>query len=341
MRAVRLHGVKDLRVEEIDAPKAPGPHEVTLSVAMAGICGSDLHNFKTGAWISRAPSVAGHEFTGIVTALGAQVSHVAPGDRVIVDSRHTCGTCPACLSGRAQVCAKLGFLGEVIDGGFAESVTIPARNVLRAAEVPDRHLALAEPLAVALHALNRLQPQGDVVIAGCGPIGGLIALLASTMGHHPRVMDINAARAALVAEATGGEVVQAPGGFLHAVDTTGHPAVIAGLLDRIEGCGRLALVGIGQAAQVIDPVKLVEREITLLGCHAFGDELAEVNRLLPILSPRLDAFIAEEIPLQDVPAAYARHLGGAVKGLKTLIRCDQPPLVPRDVSGEVRGAKMG
>jgi (R,R)-butanediol dehydrogenase/meso-butanediol dehydrogenase/diacetyl reductase len=74
---------------------------------------------------------------------------------------------------------------------------------------------------------------------------------------------------------------------------------------------------------VIDPVKLVEREIALVGCHAFGGELAEVAALLPALSPNLDAFIAEQIPLDAVPNAYARHLAGQVEGLKTLIMCSK------------------
>lgn len=75
---------------------------------------------------------------------------------------------------------------------------------------------------------------------------------------------------------------------------------------------------------MIDPVALVEREIALIGCHAFGDELAEVNALLPELAPRLDAFIAEEIPLDAVPDAYERHLAGQVAGLKTIIRTGTP-----------------
>lgn len=324
MRAVRLHAAGDLRVETIDAPPPPGAGEVTLSVTAAGICGSDLHNFRTGAWITRAPSVAGHEFTGIVTALGRGVGHVAPGDRVVVDSRHLCGQCPACRAGRGQVCANLGFLGEVIDGGFAEAVTLPARNVLKAAEVPDRHLAMAEPLAVALHALSRLAaPAGAaILIAGCGPIGGFIALLAARAGHSITVMDRNAARARLVANATGGQAAAPDLPRLRfAVDTTGHADVIAALVEAMDGCGTLALVGIGRSGPVIDPVRLVDREITLVGCHAFGDELAEVNRLLPDLSPALDAFIAEEIPLEGVPGAYARHIEGRVDGLKTIIRC--------------------
>jgi len=326
MLAVRLHAKGDLRVETIDPPQPPAAGEVTLAVSAAGICGSDLHNYRTGAWISRAPSVAGHEFTGTVTAMGHGVSHVRIGDRVVVDSRCICGICPACRNGRGQVCEKLGFLGEVIDGGFAEEVTLPGRNVMKAADgVPDRHLAMAEPLAVALHALRRLASPASsrVVITGCGPIGGLVALLATREGHSVSVVDRNDRRAALVARAVGGRVATlaslAQEGFRFAIDTTGHDQVIAALIQTVGSCGTLALVGIGRLGPVIDPVMLVEREITLVGCHAFGPELVEVNAMLPDLSPHLDPFIAEEIPLEAVPDAYARHLAGQVDGLKTII----------------------
>ena len=166
-----------------------------------------------------------------------------------------------------------------------------------------------------------------VLVAGCGPIGGLVALLAARVGHEVAVIDRNPQRAARVALATGGKVTTldqaAERGCSYAVDTTGQDQVISGLVAAIRGCGTLALVGIGRATPVIDPVKLVEREITLVGCHAFGPELAEIAMLLPDLSPALDAFIAEEIPLHAVPDAYARHLAGQVDGLKTLILCGQ------------------
>ncbi len=328
MRAVRLYAKGDLRVEEIAAPAPPSAGEVTLAVTAAGICGSDLHNFRTGAWISRSPVVAGHEFTGVVTALGAGVDHVALGERVVVDSRVTCGVCAACRDGRGQVCARLGFLGEVIDGGFAEAVTLPARNVLRAmAGVPDRHLAMAEPLAVALHALRRMGlPAGvPLVVAGAGPIGGLVALLAARAGHGVTVIDRNPARAGVVARVTGGEVALLEAvvarGFRYGMDSTGQEAVIAALVEGIGGCGVLGLVGIGRGGAVIDPVALVEREITVVGCHAFGGELAEVNAMLPDLAGVLDDFVAETILPGAVPDAYARHIAGEVSGLKTIILC--------------------
>jgi (R,R)-butanediol dehydrogenase / meso-butanediol dehydrogenase / diacetyl reductase len=328
MLAVRLYAAGDLRVEEIAPPLQPDRNEVTLKVTAAGICGSDLHNFKTGAWITRAPSIAGHEFTGIVTAIGADVRHVRLGDRVLVDSRHMCGACPACRAGEGQVCDNLGFLGEVIDGGFAEAITLPGRNVLKAPEgVPDRHLALAEPLAVALHALNRLNaPLGaTVVIAGCGPIGAFVALLASHNGQPVAVVDRNADRAQLVATIVGGRALDLTAlsaeRFRYAVETTGHDQVINDLVTAVSGCGTIALVGIGKSFPVIDPVRLVEREISLLGCHAFGDELQHISTLLPTLTNVLDAFIGEQITLHEVPAAFSRHIAGRVTGLKTVIRC--------------------
>lgn len=330
MKAVRLHAARDLRVEDVPPPAPPGPGEITLRVTTAGICGSDLHNFRTGAWISRV-SVAGHEFSGVVTACGAGVDHVAEGDRVLVDSRHICGTCAACRDGLGQVCAELGFLGEKIDGGFAEAVTLPARNVLRAPDgVPDDILALAEPLAVALHALNKLAapPGVPILITGCGPIGGLVALLAARRGHEVSATDLNDDRAALVAGIARAEVMQLDDlsgrTIRHAVDTTGAPAVISALVDRLSPGGGIALVGIGHGEMILDPVKLVEKEVALIGVHAFGDELTEVARLLPGLADDLGAVVAERITLDQVPAAYDRHLSGKVTGLKTLIRCGAP-----------------
>lgn len=326
MKAIRLHGVGDLRFEQVPAPLPPQEKEVTLSVSVAGICGSDLHNYKTGAWIIRAPSVAGHEFTGTVAAIGTGVDHVAVGDRVVVDSRHICGTCEACLDGLGQVCTSLGFLGEIIDGGFAEAVTIPARNVIKApAGVPDRFLALAEPLAVALHALNLMSvPCGaEVIVAGCGPIGGLVTLLATLKGHPVRIIDQNAGRTALIAEATGASVTTLEDlqghRFRFAIDTTGNAHVIRALLDSIAGASRLGLVGIGKPAEIVNPVHLVEREIGLIGCHGFGGELAEVAAMLPDLKDHLDPFIADIIELEAVPATYDALLAGDAAGIKTLI----------------------
>lgn len=333
MKAVRLHDAKDLRVEEMATPSAPPAGFVNLLVRAAGICGSDLHNYRTGQWISRRPSTAGHEFCGRVIAIGDGVSHLAVGDVVCSDSRMWCGTCPACTSGRSNVCESLGFVGEVCDGGFAEEAQVPAKLLVRHSPQLSPHVAaMAEPLAVALHAVRRLAvPKGEpVLVVGCGAIGGLCALVLSRLHDGPLLIsDLNALKAALVADVTGGKVTSLDKGEIetalsggrlrHALDATGSIQAIGRAIDLLSGGGGLALVGISHGKLDLDPNILVEREISLIGCHAFSNELPEAVALLSDLAPALQRFIEVLPSLDDVPVAYDRLLRGESKALKTII----------------------
>ncbi|RUT86594.1 dehydrogenase [Mesorhizobium sp. M7A.T.Ca.US.000.02.1.1] len=337
MKAARLYGPTDLRVEDIAPPGAPGAGWVKLRVDAAGICGSDLHNFRTGQWISRSPSTAGHELTGTVTAIGAGVDAFAIGDRVVADSRFWCGDCAQCHGGRRHLCASLGFVGEVCDGGFAEQAVLPARLLhIIDAGLDERVAAMAEPLAVALHAVRRLpKTAGSVLVVGCGPIGGLAALLLSrTFARTVLVADRNQARSARVSQVTGARIVDlnrdavaaatANAPLLAAIEATGSVAALNQLLGVVDPGGTIAMVGIFHGRLDIDPNTLVEREIGLLGCHAFADELPEAVRMLGELSEPLLALIDQEIGLDDIPAAYERLLAGHSDGLKTIIRMRQP-----------------
>ncbi|RWL49282.1 MAG: dehydrogenase [Mesorhizobium sp.] len=337
MKAARLHGPGDLRVEDIAAPGTPEAGWVKLNVDAAGICGSDLHNFRTGQWISRVPSTAGHELTGTVVAVGEGVDTVAVGDRVVADSRFWCGECAQCRAGRRHLCASLGFVGEVCDGGFAEETVLPARllHVIDAA-LDDRVAAMAEPLAVALHAVRRLpKTAGSVLVVGCGTIGGLAALLLSrTFSGRVLIADRNKARCERVARVTGATIVDldreaiaaatADAPLLAAVEATGSIAALNQLLGVLGSGATVALVGIFHGRLDIDPNMLVEREIALLGCHAFADELPDAIGMLAELSGPLISLIDREIGLDDVPAAYERLLAGQGDGLKTIIRLRQP-----------------
>ncbi|TXR49491.1 zinc-dependent alcohol dehydrogenase [Phyllobacterium endophyticum] len=334
MQAVRLYAAGDIRFEEIAAPGKPQQGWVRIRTIAAGICGSDLHNYRTGQWISRTPSTAGHELTGEVLELGDGVEGFAKGDHVVADSRFWCGECRSCHAGRRHLCSKLGFVGEICDGGFAEEIVLPARLVHKVDETIDPSIAaMAEPLAVALHAVKRLslQPGSPVLVTGCGPIGGLIAMLLAR-GHDGLVLvtDRNAERAELVARVTGARIVKldtacieaATGGapLLGAVEATGNAAVLAQLLDLVASGGTIALVGIFHKTMDIDPNLLVEREISLVGCHAFCDELPAAIKLLHEYADDLRQLIDSEIALRDVPAAYDRLITGQSKGLKTIIR---------------------
>lgn len=334
MKAVRLHDALDLRVEDVERPGLPRAGHVIIDVRAAGICGSDIHNFQTGQWISRRPSTAGHEFCGRISAVGEGVEALAVGDLVAIDSRYYCGECAACTSGRTNVCENLGFVGEVCDGGFAEQTEIPARLVFRhdVALLPSV-AAMAEPLAVALHAVKRLNaPAGEaVLVIGAGTIGGLCGLLLSHL-HDGKLLfaDMNAERATMVADACKGAVTALDkaeirkalndGRLRFAIDATGNVAAIAKGLDVLDGGGALALVGIGHGKLDLDPTTLVEREIALIGCHAYEGELEEAIALLPKLQDQLGAFSEILGSLDDIPAAYNRLIERRTTKLKTIIR---------------------
>lgn len=329
MRAVRLYAKGDLRFEDVARPPVPLPGWVKLRVSHAGICGSDLHNFKTGQWITRSPSIAGHEFAGVVTEVGPEVAALEVGEHVAADSRFWCGECGSCRAGARHLCEKLGFVGEICDGGFAEEVILPERLLHKVpAGLDMRIAATAEPVAVALHAVRRLRlAKGEpVLVIGCGPIGGFAAVILKHLRLGPvLVADRNAARAELVARVTGAKVVNLDdvaqqARVKAAIDATGSIAALRQTLGCIAGGGSLALVGISHGTLDLDPNILVEREIALIGCHAFADELPEAIAMLPACAAMIALLLDREITLDEVPAAYERLAKGEASGLKTLIR---------------------
>lgn len=334
MRAVRLHGAGDLRVEEVAEPGAPGPGEVLLRVRAAGICGSDLHNFRTGQWISRLPTIPGHEFAAEVMAAGAGVDGVAAGSLVVADSRVPCGTCPACRAGRPNVCPRMGYIGEVCDGGFAEFVRLPAHAVLPVpAGVSPTIAALAEPVGVALRVVRRLEPPRDepILIAGAGPIGGLAAVLLRHLGFGPlAIIERNEARARRVAEIAGAQVLAPDAaaiarfagadGLGFAIEATGSAEALAMVTGSLRGGGRLAVVGLFKGSPAVTMNAVVERELEVRGCSVFCNEQREAIAMLPELAPVLARALGEPIDLGDVPAEYDRLIRGETGSLKTIIR---------------------
>jgi len=337
MKAVRLYDKLDLRVEEIASPPPPPPGFVNLKVRAAGICGSDLHNYRTGQWISRSPSTAGHEFCGRVTAVGEGVTAFNPGDLVAVDSRVWCGACEACKSGRSNICEKLGFVGEVCDGGFADEAQIEAKLLIHHdPSLSARAAAMAEPLAVALHSVRKLAaPAGEpVLVIGCGTIGGLCALLLSKMHDGPLLLaDLNSQRLESMERVTGGKGVKvSPESILaalpekklrYAIHATASVKALESGLNVLAGGGSFALVGITHGKIELDPNILVEREIALIGCHAFADELPDAVAMLPSLMPDLHPLCEDIASLDDFPSTYEELLKGGSTKLKSIVELEK------------------
>jgi (R,R)-butanediol dehydrogenase/meso-butanediol dehydrogenase/diacetyl reductase len=331
MPAVRLHGVRDLRFEHIEAPETTGEQEVIVAVEAAGICGSDLHNYRTGQWLTRAPSVPGHEFCARVVKAGSRVTALAQGDRVVADSRVFCRNCESCRAGKPQLCRSIGYVGEVIDGGFASLARLPEHQLVRLPdqEIPATVAVMAEPLAVALHAAALLAPDSDapIIIAGAGPIGALAAIVLAHGGFGPLyVIDRNAARRDLVGRLTGAralaldDIEGSTGRWRpHAVETTGSAAVARRLIDTLSPGGRMVSVGIFDEEAGLDLNRIVEGEIELRGCAAFSGELGTAVELLDELAGKLSLLAGPAIGLADVPRVYGELCEGRTETVKTII----------------------
>lgn len=194
MKALRWYARGDVRYEDVPEP-TPGPGQVKAKIHYTGICGSDLHEYEAGPIFiplkphpltgAMPPIILGHEFTGRVVELGAGVMDLKIGDRVTGDCLWTCGKCYYCLRGRPNLCVSAAATGFHADGTMAEYLVAPAYTFYRLPElVSDELGALAEPLAVAFHAVrqSRLQVGNSVAIMGAGPIGCAVVLAAKAAG---------------------------------------------------------------------------------------------------------------------------------------------------------------
>ncbi|MDX2137616.1 MAG: alcohol dehydrogenase catalytic domain-containing protein [Chloroflexota bacterium] len=197
MRAARLYTARDMRVDDVPEPPAPQADEVLLRVTAVGICGSDLHNYvdgRIGDTIVQSPLVLGHEFAGVIEAVGsaARDGDDAPlhiGQRVAVDPASPCWRCEFCEAGHPNLCRRMHFCGlHPDDGSLRERMTYAARACYPIPDsLSDAEGALLEPLGVALHAVDfgKLKVAKSVAVIGCGPIGLLIIKLAQLSGASP------------------------------------------------------------------------------------------------------------------------------------------------------------
>lgn len=187
MRAAFVTDVEHVEIREIDRPKI-GDTEVLIKAHTVGICGSDLHLFRGTHPFRKAPAILGHEIAGEIVEIGSKVTKYSIGDRVTVEPQVGCGRCEMCRAGRVNLCAakKVPGTPQWI-GAFAEYFNAEERVVYKLADsVPFELGTLAEPLAVAIHAVNRAETKrGSLAILGAGTIGQLILAVAQRRGSGP------------------------------------------------------------------------------------------------------------------------------------------------------------
>ncbi|NQT87804.1 alcohol dehydrogenase catalytic domain-containing protein [bacterium] len=300
MKALVYHGPLDLRVEE-RPDVALGARDVRIDIVASGICGSDLHAVLAATPRRRAGTVMGHEVAGRVAEVGADVRACALGDRVAVQPLTHCGECPLCQAGRTNVCEARTLYGmtDGMPGGYAERIVVTEDRVFPVANGADLALTtLAEPLAVALHAIGRgpATPARSVAVVGCGTIGLMTLVALSTLdvetlfvvdtaeakleyakpfGAHTLVAGRDDVMAG-IREATGGRGVD------WAIEAVGISATAAQAVELAGAGGHITWIGNAEPIVEVGMQNIVVGEKTVAGSYGYTD--ADVVRALELVA---------------------------------------------------------
>jgi 2-desacetyl-2-hydroxyethyl bacteriochlorophyllide A dehydrogenase len=316
-----------IAIEEVPDP-VPGPAEVVVKPAAAGICGTDLH-IMDGEFAPAYPIVPGHEFAGEIVAIGSAVTGYAVGDQVAVDPSLYCGHCYYCKRARGNQCENWGAIGVTVDGGAAEFVAAPMANLFRLPEhVSARDAALIEPLSCAVRGFDVLPRQlaSAYLIYGSGTMGLMMLELAKRAGAESvSMVDLNPERLATArrlgcsAAVTSADEVAAPRGFDVVIDCTGVEAAIRDGLGRVGRGGTFLQFGVASydARVAIEPYEIYRREITITGSMAVLHSFDRAGQLFAagVLDPSV--FVSHRFPLASYAEALAQFRAGI--GRKILI----------------------
>jgi 2-desacetyl-2-hydroxyethyl bacteriochlorophyllide A dehydrogenase len=288
--------------------------DVIVRVERCGICGTDQHLYDGDYALTRYPVIPGHELAGIVEDIGANVTAVKPGQRVVIEPNIHCEHCHYCHIQRGNHCLNLEVIGVNRAGGFAQFVVAPERNVYPADGLTAEQAAFVEPLSCVVHGLRRLRlaPAARVLIAGAGPMGLLMLQTIRRSGAAEVVVtDLHASRLALARHLGAEHVVPAgdeaigqlrelaPYGFDAAIDVTGIPTVVQSLLPSVTAGGSLLIFGVSpeQAMISVSPYEVFQRDLTILGSFAVAYTFEDAITLLQSGAVQVDRMVSHRLPL--------------------------------------------
>jgi threonine dehydrogenase-like Zn-dependent dehydrogenase len=341
MRAAVTQGVGSMAMLERPEPPDPGPGHVVVRPDAVGICGSDYHFFagelSEAAGGSQFPRVQGHEVGATITAVGPDCgTTLEVGQRVALFPLRACGRCYPCSVGRPNTCDNFELIGIHVDGGLQESLALPATQVYPISVDDGAVAALAEPVSIAVRAVNRATiSRGErAVVLGAGPIGQCVALVARERGADVLLVDPQAHRLALGEELGADTLVwtdrdevvasarrwAGPAGPPVAVDATGVPAAVRAMVDMVASAGRAVQVGMSGEEVTLRLGSLTEKELDLLGvscCGAeeFGEAVAVVERNVPLL----ERLISHRFALEQAPEALRFAMDNPTEVMKVVI----------------------
>jgi (R,R)-butanediol dehydrogenase/meso-butanediol dehydrogenase/diacetyl reductase len=342
MKAALWHNRKDVRVQEIDEPKAK-KNMVKIKVKWCGICGTDLHEFLGGPILiptehphplsgNAAPVVLGHEFSGEVVEVGEEVLNIKVGDRVAAEPMVVCGRCPACLEGKYNLCSYLGSHGiSGTGGGFAEYTLIPERFVHKLPENLSYEMAaVAEPITVGMHSINRANFRigQTALVLGAGAIGlGTIECLKAAGASLVICLQRNSIRQAY-AKRAGADIVLDPNevdivakvkeltngqGVDAAFEATGSEVGFYTGLNSIKSGGTLVITSVWENDIKFNLNALVFTEKNIIGTMGYRNAYPSTIALMSSGKIKAEGWVTKKIHLEDIVTEGFETLTGTEK----------------------------
>ena len=326
MKAIVIHAAKDLRIEERE-PETPGPGQLSVKLATGGICGSDLHYFNHGGFGAirlKEPMILGHEVAGHITKLGEGVQGFRVGQLVGISPSRPCGACKYCREGMMNQCLNMRFYGSAmpfphIQGAFREHLVVDASQCVAADGLSAGEAAMAEPLAVTLHATRRA---GDmlgksVLVTGCGPIGVLSILAARRAGADLVVATDLSDYTLAMAKKAGADITLNMAESAQALDAykpdkgtfdvlyecSGAQVALTGAIPAMRPGATILQLGLG-GDMTLPMMQITAKELVLKGSFRFHPEYATAISLMQKKLIDVKPLISETVALQDAQKGF-------------------------------------
>ena len=311
MKSVVIERPNEIAVVGRDVPE-PGPGQLMVQVMASGICGTDLHIYR-GEYMGKYPVIPGHEFSGIVGAVGSGITRFQAGDRVAVEPNIACDNCVNCLNNRQNFCLNWQAIGVTLPGGMQEYVIVPERTAFNIGELPFEIGAFMEPLSCVIHGVERAQIglADHVAIFGAGPIGSLMIQVARMQGAAQiTVLEINPGRAEVARQLGADHVVSSfddlpPDTYDIVIDATGAIPVMNRTIDYVRKGGRVLLFGVPPSGRnmELEGFKIFQKGLTLLSSFTSVRNSFQAVDLLQSGQVNVEALISHHLSLEEMPRA--------------------------------------
>jgi len=311
MESVVINKPRDIVLTEREIPE-PGPREVQIKVMASGICGTDVHIFR-GEYLGSYPVTPGHEFSGVVTAVGSQVTRFKAGDRVAVEPNIACDNCSECLNNRQNFCLNWQAVGVTLPGGMEQFTVAPEKAVFDIGELPFDQAAFMEPLSCVIHGIERthIELADHIAILGAGPIGDLMLQMARLQGSaQVTMLESNPGRVELARQLGADQVVTKMDDlklntYDVVIDATGVIPVMERSIHFVRNGGTVLLFGVPPADKNIEleAFKIFQKGLTILSSYTSVRNSYQAVGLLQSGQIQVSPLISHHLPLKELPKA--------------------------------------